>query len=277
MTLPFWAISSASLSARALFTRVFKILTLARASANRLQKGTNGLFSACSTLSAAAFIMPSDTPRSSMTINEPGRQPTSFVGHDLEEEIAREEKAFEAYGGDDPHEPAKHNSAHPTEDQKNQNVVTWDGPDDPTNPQNWTKSYKWFITVLCCVMTINVYVASCHVSHLVTNIFHRTFASSAPTSASTHIAKEFGISSEISYLITTLFLIGYVVGPIVWGPGSELYGRRPIFWIAMTSYTLFHLGQALLVTRFFGGMFAVAPLTNCGGMSLFESVAVLVC
>jgi MFS transporter, DHA1 family, multidrug resistance protein len=108
------------------------------------------------------------------------------------------------------------------------------------------------------------------------DIFHRTFASSAPTSASTDIAKDFGVSIEISYLITSLYLFGYTVGPVVWGPGSELYGRRPIFWVSMTCYTLLHLGQALapniqtlLITRFFGGLFAVAPLTNCGGMLLF--------
>lgn len=41
----------------------------------------------------------------------------------------------------------------------------------------------------------------------------------------------------------------------------------------MTLYTLFHLGQALapniqtlLVTRFFSGFFAVAPLINSGGV-----------
>jgi hypothetical protein len=44
----------------------------------------------------------------------------------------------------------------------------------------------------------------------------------------------------------------------------------------MTGYTLFILGQALapnietlLVTRFFSGFFAVAPLTNSGGKYLF--------
>lgn len=101
---------------------------------------------------------------------------------------------------------------------------------------------------------------------------YSTFASSAPTTTSFYIAKEFGVSDEITYLITTLFLVGYVIGPIIWGPGSELFGRKPVFWVAMTCYTLFHLGQALapnmqtlLVTRFLGGLFAVAPLTNCGG------------
>jgi DHA1 family multidrug resistance protein-like MFS transporter len=76
----------------------------------------------------------------------------------------------------------------------------------------------------------------------------------------------------VTYLTTSLFLFGYVFGPLFWGPGSELFGRKPIFIFAMVSYTLFILGQALapnietlLVTRFLSGFFAVAPLTNCGG------------
>lgn len=63
-----------------------------------------------------------------------------------------------------------------------------------------------------------------------------------------------------------------LLGPIVFGPGSELLGRRPIFMVAMSAYTVLHLGQALahnietlLITRFLGGFFASAPLTNCGG------------
>jgi hypothetical protein len=219
--------------------------------------------------------MASDTPRSSITVLEPDRPSTNFVDRDLEQEISRDENRFEAYGGDDPHEPEKGKDASPITSQEDLNIVTWDGPDDPTNPQNWSKLYKWFITVLCCVMTINVYVSSCYLVLVYADECRRTFASSAPTSASLYIAKEFEVSAEISYLITTLFLVGYVVGPVLWGPGSELYGRRPIFWFTMTSYTLFHLGQALapnmetlLVTRFFGGVFAVAPLTNCGGMLL---------
>jgi len=104
------------------------------------------------------------------------------------------------------------------------------------------------------------------------------------------IQSEFGTSTEVSYLVTTTFLLGYVFGvryllrlssmhllltqttiqPLVWGPGSELTGRRPTLMV--TLYTLFHLGQGLahnietlLVTRFLSGFFAVAPLTNTGG------------
>jgi hypothetical protein len=38
------------------------------------------------------------------------------------------------------------------------NMITWDGPNDPSNPQNWSIKYKYFVTAVSVVMTINVYV-----------------------------------------------------------------------------------------------------------------------
>jgi MFS transporter, DHA1 family, multidrug resistance protein len=70
-----------------------------------------------------------------------------------------------------------------------------------------------------------------------------------------------------------MFLVGYVFGPMFWGPGSELIGRRPVLIFSLSLYTIFHLGQALarnmetiIITRFFAGFFACAPLTNSGGV-----------
>jgi DHA1 family multidrug resistance protein-like MFS transporter len=70
-----------------------------------------------------------------------------------------------------------------------------------------------------------------------------------------------------------MFLVGYVFGPMLWGPGSEIVGRRPVLVFALSVYTLFHLGQALaqnmatvIITRFFAGFFACAPLTSSGGI-----------
>jgi MFS transporter, DHA1 family, multidrug resistance protein len=81
------------------------------------------------------------------------------------------------------------------------------------------------------------------------------------------------VSDEVSYLVTSLFLVGYVFGPLAWGPGSQIVGRRPVFLLTGAAYTLFTLGQTLapnvqtvIVTRFFGGFFACAPLTNSGGL-----------
>lgn len=74
-------------------------------------------------------------------------------------------------------------------------------------------------------------------------------------------------------MVTSVFLIGFITGPILWGPGSELLGRQVVFRVTMLIYTLFILGQALahnyetlLITRFLAGVFAAAPLTNSTGV-----------
>ncbi|KDQ51848.1 hypothetical protein JAAARDRAFT_163244 [Jaapia argillacea MUCL 33604] len=196
------------------------------------------------------------TPRSSSeTVFDRDRPRSSRIPIELDEEIRQDETHFEKYGGDEPREPPPNHSSLQIE-KLDPFLVTWDGTDDPTNPQNWSTGYKWAITIICSLLTVNV-----------------TFASSAPTAATPFVVAEFQSSQEVGYLITTMFLLGYVVGPSVFGPLSELIGRRPVFLIALSSYTLFHLGQALapdmrtmLVSRFFGGFFAVAPLTNCGGV-----------
>ncbi len=154
-------------------------------------------------------------------------------------------------------------------------VVTWDGPNDPENPRNWSYGYKWFITCICSVLTLNVYVSFPQFlcSRVLTSRISSTFASSAPCSLTHIIAGQLGSSTEASYLIISTFLLGYVFGPMFWGPGSELVGRRPILVVTMALYTLCHLGQALaqnmqtiIITRFFAGFFACAPLTNSGGI-----------
>lgn len=36
--------------------------------------------------------------------------------------------------------------------------VSWDGPNDPDNPQNWSASKKWLVMAVNGIITINVYV-----------------------------------------------------------------------------------------------------------------------
>jgi hypothetical protein len=35
-------------------------------------------------------------------------------------------------------------------------LVTWDGPDDPENPKNWSYVYKWWVTAIICIVSLNV-------------------------------------------------------------------------------------------------------------------------
>jgi multidrug resistance protein len=177
------------------------------------------------------------------------------IKFDAEHDDARLDAAYDSKDLQDP-TPENKSSPPPLpflpKPNTDPNLVKWDGPDDPQNPQNWSFWYKWWITAVCTITTLNV-----------------TFASSAPSSSVPIIAHHFHVGREVGDLILSLFLIGYMLGPIFWGPGSELVGRRPIFIGTLAMYTIFHIGQAcannmttLLVTRFICGFFAVAPLTN---------------
>lgn len=89
---------------------------------------------------------------------------------------------------------------------------------------------------------------------------------------------KFSFGTEVATLTIALFVAGYCVGPLFWGPLSEQYGRKPVFLISFTAYTGFQVGCALsqntasiLIFRFLGGVFAAAPLANSGCARLSES------
>ena len=88
------------------------------------------------------------------------------------------------------------------------------------------------------------------------------------------LIEHFHIGREVATLTIALFVAGYCVGPLAWGPMSEQVGRKPVFIICFIVYTAFQVGNALspntasvLVFRFLGGMFAAAPLANSGYVS----------
>ena len=74
------------------------------------------------------------------------------------------------------------------------NVVGWDGPDDPQNPHNWKKSKKYTVTVFYASMTFCI-----------------TFASSIFSTATMVTAKMYGVSNEVMTLGTSLFVL--VIAP----------------------------------------------------------------
>jgi hypothetical protein len=81
-------------------------------------------------------------------------------------------------------------------------------PGDSANPSNWSTKRKCYITGVAILLVVNA-----------------TFASSAPTGTFQGIIQDLDISNEVSGLVTTLFLLGYCTGPLVWAPLSEYYGQ----------------------------------------------------
>ncbi|WWC85578.1 uncharacterized protein L201_000442 [Kwoniella dendrophila CBS 6074] len=139
--------------------------------------------------------------------------------------------------------------------EKDDNIVSWNGDDDPDNPQNWPKNKKIAMTLLYGATTMCA-----------------TFASSIFSAASPFIAKQYGISQVVSILGLSLFLLGFVVGPVIFAPASDIWGRKmsvvpPMFiFICFSAATATAENlQTIFITRFFGGMFASAPVTVVGG------------
>jgi hypothetical protein len=77
--------------------------------------------------------------------------------------------------------------APPTEPVKDPNLVEWDGPNDPDNPQNFSPSKKWLITALFSSLTMWV-----------------TFSSSVFSQATGVTSEEFHVSTEVMTLGTSL-------------------------------------------------------------------------
>lgn len=88
----------------------------------------------------------------------------------LDDELERDEALFERYGGDDPEDPPLPTSSqsstqhddtaqpitHEPGKRHESHLVSWDGPQDPQNPQHWSRRYKWFVTVLMSILSVNV-------------------------------------------------------------------------------------------------------------------------
>ena len=96
--------------------------------------------------------------------------------------------------------------------------------------------------------------------------------STSYTSAIPGMKDAFGISDSEGILGLTTYLIGMAVGSVVLAPLSEMYGRRPIYAVAVGLFILFVLPCALatnietiLVTRFFGAFCAAAMISNAPG------------
>lgn len=88
-----------------------------------------------------------------------------------------------------------------------------------------------------------------------------------------HVMLEFDVSQEVVTLGVSLFVLGFALGPLLWAPFSELYGRQYVFFGTFLAFTAFNAGAAgsqniwtLLILRFLGGAFGSSPLTNAGGV-----------
>lgn len=198
-------------------------------------------------MSAHPFDSSATTPRLSMEQHDPIESGIDANIHD--KELYQETDVESA--PEQPEKPAEKE----IQNDKDPNLVEWDGPDDPENPQNFSNLRKWIITLTMSSMTMWI-----------------TFASSVFSTATQVTAKEFNVSTEVMVLGTSLVVFGFALGPLCWAPLSELYGRRIPLFSGYAIFAIFQIPVAvaqnletIMICRFLMGVFGCSPLAVVGG------------
>lgn len=108
-------------------------------------------------------------------------------------------------------------------------LVGWDGQDDPKMPRNFSPRKKWlFIGILATIEFITPLASSMFAPALgiMDADFHNT-------------------SGILSPMVVTIFLLGFVLGPLFLAPLGEIYGRRPVLTASNIFFVAFQIGCAL--------------------------------
>ncbi|KAI2613728.1 MFS general substrate transporter [Hypoxylon fragiforme] len=142
-------------------------------------------------------------------------------------------------------------------DPDDPNLVTWTGPDDPENPKNWAFSKKWGAVFIVSMFTLVSPISSSMI---------------AP--ALLDIGRELDIPEGFEQnLVLSIFILAYALGPLIYGPLSEMYGRVIILQLSNLSFLAFSLGcgfsrtaHQLIACRFFSGLGGSATLAIGGGV-----------
>ncbi|CCC70846.1 hypothetical protein NCAS_0F03620 [Naumovozyma castellii] len=126
---------------------------------------------------------------------------------------------------------------------------------DPANPHNWPLWIRWTYTILLSTLVICV-----------------AYGSACVTGGFGTIEKKFHVSLEAAILSCSLMVIGFSVGPLLWSPVSDLYGRRVAYFFSMGLYVIFNIPCAiapnlgcLLACRFLCGVWSSSGLCLVGG------------
>ncbi|KAK5945209.1 hypothetical protein PMZ80_002413 [Knufia obscura] len=138
------------------------------------------------------------------------------------------------------------------------NLVTWESATDPANPHNWPRHRRWTSTVLIAAFA-----------------FIAPMASTIVAPALEDIADEFDIEegSAESFLVMSIFLLAFAIGPFLWGPLSEVFGRVRVMQGANLIFLLFNTvcgfarsKEQMMAFRFLSGIGGSAPQAIGGGI-----------
>ncbi|KAJ6590506.1 MFS general substrate transporter [Mycena vulgaris] len=137
-------------------------------------------------------------------------------------------------------------------------VVSWDGPDDRENPRNWSNRTRWTVTVVVSLFTFISPVAS---------------SISSPSLPAISADLKIQPGSILENMTLSIFVLAYAIGPLFWGPLSELFGRLLVLQVSNIWFLVFNTICAfaktpaqLLIFRFLAGFGGAAPQSIGGAI-----------
>ena len=127
--------------------------------------------------------------------------------------------------------------------------------DDKQDPFNWSSARKAWITLLLCLMTLFIGLAT-----------------TAYSSGIDRMCSEFGVSTELGQLGLFCFNFACAIAPLFLAPFCELVGRRIVYVGAYALFVIVFIGLALgkniatiLVMRTLSGLFGCVGTILVGG------------
>ena len=202
----------------------------------------NAIFPEEYTLETATGLVPV------ATLHSLGRTPTAISRTRTRQMDRQDASSSEEKNDEEPDEEL------PSHIDKEVEFVTF-VTNDPENPHNWPLWIRWSYTILMSVLVIAVaYGSACITGGLFT------------------VEEKFHVSQEVAILSCSLMVIGFSLGPLIWSPVSDLYGRRVAYFISLGLYVIFNIPCALaknigtlLVCRFLCGVWSSSGLCLVGG------------
>ncbi|KAH8816073.1 major facilitator superfamily domain-containing protein [Xylogone sp. PMI_703] len=190
--------------------------------------------------------------RNSANLDESRTVSRSRTGGSSIRSISRA-RSNNGYGVSDPVDSSEEEAVEPEGDPFE---VRWDnGEQDPMNPRSMAHARKWLVVLIISSSSLCV-----------------TCTSSIYTSTYEQMTKEFEVSRIVATLGLSLFIMGLGIGPMLLGPLSEFYGRRPIYLCSFTMFLIWIIPsavakniQTMLIARFFDGISGSAFLSVAGG------------
>jgi DHA1 family multidrug resistance protein-like MFS transporter len=142
-------------------------------------------------------------------------------------------------------------------------LVDWYTTDDPANPQNWSTFKKSWVVFVMSLYTMLTYIAG------------SLYSTSEPG-----VQAQFGVGSQTVLLGLSMFVLAYGVGPLIFGPITEIpvVGRGWVYSLSFIVTFVLSFPTAtvnsfsgLIALRFFQGFFGSVGIA-IGGASIGDVV-----